>query len=226
MASNDDFFDMRDHPDPAYQNYAFALMSAQATADRRHKMMKRKSDEGPHERCDETKKCKKDEKSNDDSDKKDQFTRDFEAVISSLNDLTIHDAEFSDFRKRLHALPQELYDVSWASTFTVPTKTTINIDRDLRPSSVMQVSSSTREPLLKPYYLENTFTSPTPSKPNFFMLYQWHDSVPEKFKWDVNEPWKGPSYGLTRALLDLFRRPVSQFARERLQHYRGLRITG
>lgn len=62
-----------------------------------------------------------------------------------------------EFRRRIHDLSKELYDMIQAYIFTVPTKTLIMVNKHHRPPSVHQVSRATRCRLLEEYYLCNRF---------------------------------------------------------------------
>jgi hypothetical protein len=61
------------------------------------------------------------------------------------------------FKSRLHALPQELFNLIHDYTFTVEHSDPIVVDKAYKPPAILQVNSLSRANLLDQYYAANTF---------------------------------------------------------------------
>ncbi|KAK3705709.1 hypothetical protein LTR37_013152 [Vermiconidia calcicola] len=79
-----------------------------------------------------------------------------------------------DLTKRVHALPQELYDHIYAEVFT-STKV-IKIDRDWLPPSEMQVDRTARKLFAQSYYADETTFE---IHDDFWKLFRWLESLTE-----------------------------------------------
>ncbi|KAF2165888.1 hypothetical protein M409DRAFT_55261 [Zasmidium cellare ATCC 36951] len=70
---------------------------------------------------------------------------------------TPHTNHTYSLRWQLIRLPQELRDIIFSYTFTIPAGTLNLINKNYKPPSILQVSHATRHRLLEPYYCRNAF---------------------------------------------------------------------